>query len=177
MSVRYDTVSFKINVHALASSSDVRFRKILNGWTRSSCGSTSSSPETCCLVTEPTSTPNESLETGVKCSILECPEGVGGVKGVRVLREEAALDLPEGVSGGSQMSFRSAGDDAVELIDIGDSHGKFFESCRGRRLRPSSFGRDVGRVVAHDWRKTVALRGVIYSLLIVFREKLSTLMS
>jgi hypothetical protein len=98
-------------------------------------------------VSESTSTPNESLDNGVMYSFLEDSGGVSGVKGIRMLREETALDLPEGVSGESQISPKPAEVDTVETVDAGDSHENFFEPIEDGRLSPSPFKTDAERSV------------------------------
>jgi hypothetical protein len=98
---------------------------------------------------EPASTPNESFEMGVMNSFSEDPGGVAGVKGVRMLRE-AVLDLPEGVSGASQMSLEAAGDDEAETVDAGDNHENFFESSEERESSPSPMNIDSGWIAARN---------------------------
>jgi hypothetical protein len=49
--------------------------------------------------------------------------GVGGVKGVEMLRN-AVPDLPQGVSGASQISLKRAAGDTVETVDVDDKHEK-----------------------------------------------------
>jgi hypothetical protein len=129
----------------------VRFRKIFKGLKESFCSAQSFFSEDCCLVAEPTSTPNESLETGVMYSFSEDSRGVGGVKGVRMLRE-AVLDLPEGVSGASQMSLKPTGGDTVETVDVGDNHEKFLELSGDGGLAPSPLEMDADRIVLPEVR-------------------------
>jgi hypothetical protein len=72
--------------------------------------------------------------------------GVGGVKGVEMLRN-AVPDLPQGVSGASQISLKRAAGDTVETVDVDDKHEKVFESNRDGILSTFSFETDAARVV------------------------------
>lgn len=72
--------------------------------------------------------------------------GVGGVKGVEMLRN-AVPDLPQGVSGASQISLKRAAGDTVETVDVDDKHEKVFESNRDGMLSTFSFETDAARVV------------------------------
>ncbi len=65
--------------------------------------------------------PKKGLGIGVRSSFLDELGGVGGVKGVRSPSVVALLVCLVGVSGGSQMSLKSAGDDAGETVDAGDN--------------------------------------------------------
>jgi hypothetical protein len=98
------------------------------------------------LATEPTPAPNESLEMLLMNGFSEESGGVGGVKGVEMLRE-AVPDLPQGVSGASQISLKPAAGDTVETVDVDDKHEKFFGSNRDGELSASSFETDAARGV------------------------------
>jgi hypothetical protein len=98
------------------------------------------------LATEPTPTPNESLEMGLMEGFSEESRGVGGVKGVEMLRE-AVPDLPQGVSGASQISLKPAAGDTVETVDVGDKHEKFLGFSRDGELSGFWFEMDAGGVV------------------------------
>jgi len=87
----------------------------------------------------------------VKSSFLEESGGVGGVKGVRILRGEALVVRLVGVSGKSHMSLNPAGDDVVDTVDAGDIQEILLESSTDStpRLLFSEIG--VGRNVAQGF--------------------------
>lgn len=87
----------------------------------------------------------------MKSSFLEESGGVGGVKGVRILRGEALVVRLVGVSGKSHMSLNPAGDDVVDTVDAGDIQEILLESSTDStpRLLFSEIG--VGRNVAQGF--------------------------
>ena len=136
------------------------------GWKKGSSGSvTSFFSRRGCFAAKANEGTKEGWGIGVKSNFLEDPKVVGGVKGVRMLREEASFDGPEGVFGESQRKSALARDDAVETVDAGDNHDRFLESSQENRLScPSSFGVDCDKKLLHGWRSAILLRGVMYLL-------------
>jgi hypothetical protein len=90
--IRCCASKFKNDVYVLASSSNVKPRNNF-GWKKGSSGSvTSFFSKRGCFAAEAIEEPKEGLGIGVKSNFLEDPRVVGGVKGVRMLREEASPD-------------------------------------------------------------------------------------
>ena len=73
--------------------------------------------------------------------------------------------------------MESTGDDEVETVDVGDSHEKFLESSRDRRLLSFHLEEEAGTIVSRGSRIMVDLWGATRSLLGVRKALSFTLKS